>query len=125
MTGGGGRVWVVLGMGACAHLVPVLIYGRAANQCISVSFFVGAEQAAEATKRRAWKDAGKRVGFSAIVSVAVVGERGTVSERERLRWWLLESGGMFRVVGIRKAARSKRQHCSSRHASHGLCRAKT
>ena len=51
MTGGGGRAWVVLGMRARAHLLPVLVHGRAANQCVSISFLVGAEQAAEATKR--------------------------------------------------------------------------
>ena len=104
-------------MGARAHLLPVLVDGRAANQRVSISFVVGAEHAAEATERGAWKDAGKRVGLTAILRTALVGERERRSERGRRRW-LLQSADLLRAVGIRTAARSKRQHCSGRHPSH-------
>ena len=104
-------------MGARAHLLPVLVDGRAANQRVSISFVVGAEHAAEATERGAWKDAGKRVGLTAILRAALVGESERRSERGRRRW-LLQSADLLRAVGIRTAARSKRQHCSGRHPSH-------
>jgi hypothetical protein len=91
--------WFVLELQS-DHL-PVLVHGGATNQRVSVSFIVVAEQAAEATKRRARKDAGKRVGFSAIVRVARLGGR------ER-KWLLLKSASLPRAVGIRTAARSKR-----------------
>ena len=91
--------------------------GRAANQRVSISFVVGAEHAAEAAERGAWKDAGKRVGLTAILRTALVGERERRSERGRRRW-LLQSADLLRAVGIRTAARSKRQHCSGRHPSH-------
>ena len=104
-------------MGARAHLLPVLVDGRAANQRVSISFVVGAEHAAEAAERGAWKDAGKRVGLTAILRAALVGESERRSERGRRRW-LLQSADLLRAVGIRTAARSKRQHCSGRHPSH-------